>query len=204
MAFIPAPNVCQAELIYNWSGQIVETVLHFEATGTLDPAKMDELGEFLVDWWDTSMQTSMVAEITLTGVKLTDLTSNIAPVLNYASGLPLTGSAATPTMPNNVALVFTKRTLLRGRSYRGRIFHPGLGEIHVTGNNAAGGVVSSFVGIYGQLIDFTTASESWNMVVVSRFTNNAPRVTADSNQVIGITSDGVIDSQRRRLPGRGN
>lgn len=200
MAYIPAPGICQAELVYVWQGEHCETVLHFEPTASLTPLLMQELGAYLVTWWDNSMQPQMSSTLQLINVKLTDMTTNVAPVINYATGLPLPGTGAATSLPNNVALVVTKRTLLRGRSYRGRIYHPGLTEALVTGNSVDGAFLGTLITVYSMLLNFTTTGTTWDMVVVSRFENNAPRTVADSNQVVSLDSDGIIDSQRRRLP----
>ena len=204
MPYVPAPGICQAELVYLWDGQVVETVLHFSNTATLTPTLMNELGAHLVNWFNTQIDLQLPSVKTLTNIKLTDLTTNIAPVVNYATGLPLNGVSAGVSLPNNCALVITKRTLLRGRSYRGRIYHPGLTESNVTANQVSSVYVVNTIAIYSLLINFTTASATWDMVVVSRFEGGSPRVTADSNQVTTLDSDGVVDSQRRRLPKRGS
>lgn len=203
MAFIPAPSICQAELIYAFDTQVCEIVLHFEPTTALTPTKMTELGAYLVAWWNTNLKTLTPPQASLTAIKLTDLTTNIAPVVNYGVGLPIVGTNASPSLPNNCAMVITKRTLLRGRSYRGRIYHIGLNEAAVTTNTVLSTYVTSCLVAYNILLSFVTASATWDMVVVSRFENNAPRVTADSNQVVSLDCDGVVDSQRRRLPKRG-
>lgn len=203
MPFVPAPGICQAELIYNWNGQIVETVLHFEPTAALTPALMTELGEYLRVWWTGTIDTYFSNSLSLLSIKLTDLTTNIAPVVNYTTGLPAAGGNASPTLPNNVACVFTKRTELRGRSYRGRIYHPGLCEAQVVANTVDPPTLAALITQYSILLNFATLGTIWDMVVVSRYQNNLPREVADSNQVVSISSDGSIDSQRRRLPGRG-
>lgn len=203
MPFVPAPGVCQAEIVYDWSSQVVETVLHFLPTTELNPLLMGELGEFLKNWWDAQLKAGSPATLSLINIKLTDLTTNIAPVVNYATGLPIAGTGASPSLPNNCALVLTKRTLLRGRSYRGRIYHPGLVESVVTDNTVVAAQVASLITKYSMLINFTTTGATWDMVVVSRYQDKAPRTVADSNQVTSLDSDGVVDSQRRRLPRRG-
>lgn len=204
MAYIPADNVCQAELIFSWNTQIVETVLHFEPDSGLTPTKMNELGAFLQQWYDTQMQNQHPTTVSLINIKLTDLTLQIGPVVNYSTGLPLVGAGASPSLPNNVALVFTKRTILRGRSYRGRIYHFGLMESMVTDNQVGGANITNLVAIYSLLLNPITATANWDLVVVSRYNNNQPRVTADVTAVTNITTDGLVDSQRRRLPGRGS
>lgn len=203
MTFIPAPSVCQVEFVYTWSSQTVETVLHFEPTVVLTPTLMNELAVKVLSLWTTNVKPLLINTISLINVKLTDLTTNIAPVVNYATGLPSAGTQTGDSLPNNCALVITKRTLLRGRSYRGRIYHPGIPEAQCTGNVVTAAFVTQIVNAYATMLTFTTTGTTWDMVVVSRYNNNSPRAEADSNQVTGLGSDGLIDSQRRRLPGRG-
>lgn len=203
MVYIPAINTCQAELFYTWDGQNVETVLHFEPDVPLTPALMTELGAFLVSWWDVQIQPDTPTNLTFRAIKFTDLTSQIGPTLTYAAGLPLVGIDASASLPNNCALVITKRTILRGRSYRGRIYHPGLMEGDVVGNTVTPAWVVSMVARYEMIRTPVTAGAQWHMVVVSRHFNGNPRLTASVNWVTSFDSDGSIDSQRRRLPGRG-
>lgn len=203
MAFIPVPNVVQTELVFNWESQIVENVLHFEPAGGIDVTEMAALGAHIVNWFNTSLKNYLCTSISLINVKLTDLSTETAPVVNYATGLPIAGSLASPTLPNNIALVLTKRTALRGRSYRGRIYVPGLSEGDIVANTVGGGKVTALVNSYSLLLAFTAGSESWEMVVVSRQNNNTPREFGVATQVLSLDSDGTVDSQRRRLPRRG-
>lgn len=204
MDYIPVDNVCMTELFYIWDVQRIETVLHFRPTTGLTPTKMGELGLFIKNWYDATMDLLHPTTLSLVGIKMTDMTLDIAPVVNYATGLPLSGLNAGASLPNNCALVLTKRTILRGRSYRGRIYHPGLKETEVTGNTVLAAQVTGYVNAYSQLLSFTTATATWKMVVVSRFANKNPRPTGEVTEVTSIDSDGTVDSQRRRLPGRGS
>lgn len=200
MPYVPAPGICQAEMFFVWDGQECEYVFHFEPSAALTPTIMEELGEHLVDWWDTAFKSTTPSTMSLVGVKLTDLTTNTAPVVNYSTGLPIAGTSSSPSMPNNVALVITKRTVLRGRSYRGRIYHMGLVESHVTDNQVTPAQVVSFVSNYRLLENFSTTGATWDMVVVSRRADGDWRTVADSNQVVSMDSNGRVMSQRRRLP----
>jgi len=203
MAFIPVPGVIQAELIYNWNSQVVETVLHFRPSDPPTPTLMEELGTEIVTWWSGGIKGFMSNMITLTQVKLTDLTTNTAPVINWTTLLPQTATNTSPSMPNSVTVAITKRTILRGRSYRGRIFHPGLCEAQVLNNTIDPPTLVNLIAEYSEMISFVTPGASWAMVVISRQENNVPRVTGTDQGVISLSSDGVVDSQRRRLPGRG-
>lgn len=203
MAFIPVPNVIQAELVYTWNNETCENVLHFESAGAPSIPNMQELGAYLVAWWTTSMKPLTHNSVQLVNVKLTDLNAAFAPAIDYTTTLPQTGTPSGDSMPNNVSLVMSKRTVFRGRSYRGRIYVVGLFEPMVAGNVVTGSHVTNLKTAWSLLNSFATTSESWTHVVVSRFEGGAPRAFGVTTPVINITSDGIVDSQRRRLPGRG-
>ena len=204
MPYIPVPNTAQLELIYDWGGQVCETVLHYVKASPWDVSLLTDLCESAVLEWDAAFQTQMPSTLSLIGVRATDLASQTGAVVNYGTGLPLAGSGASPSLPNNVALVVTKRTALRGRSYRGRLYHPGLNEAQVTGNVVAPSSVASIIVLWNNYLSLAITGDEALLCVVSRYNNNAPRTTGVATLVTGLTSDGFIDSQRRRLPGRGN
>ena len=204
MPFIPVPNTIQAELTYNFSGQVVQNVLHYNKPAPLAAGDMDDVGAELVSWFDTTLKANMPATITLFEVKLTDLTTAQGEVINYQTGLPIQGTDVATALPNNCALVITKRTAKRGRSFRGRIYHPALPRDQVTDNVVAAGLVTTLTSAYGLITSIPILSGgSVSLVVVSRIQNGVPLVEGEVTQVTALTSDGIVDTQRRRLPGVG-
>ena len=206
MDYIPVPNTAQLELIQSWNGQVVENVLHYVKASPWNADQMAELAEGAKEQWNTSIRSQISDQLSLTEIRVTDLASQTGSVVNYGTGLPIMGAQASPSLPNNVAVVFTKRTALRGRSYRGRIYQPGLVEGSVVGNTVTGATLSNLRNGWDDMrvIPLIIAVDEGLMVVVSRYQNLAPRVTGEATLVTAITTDGVIDSQRRRLPGRGS
>jgi len=206
MDYIPVPNTVQLELIQSWNGQVVENVLHYVKASPWNADEMEELAEQAKDQWNTSIRTQISDQLSLTEIRVTDLASQTGSVVNYGTGLPITGGQSSPSLPNNVAVVFTKRTALRGRSFRGRIYQPGLIEGSVIGNNVTSSTLTNLRNGWDamRLLPLTIAVDEGLMVVVSRYADLAPRVTGVATLVTSITTDGVIDSQRRRLPGRGS
>lgn len=205
MPYIPVSDTVMAELFMIWDSQLIETVLHFSpVVAGYNLAQMGDLGDALVTWWGTNIKPGMPTTLSLSGVKITDMASETGPVVDVSTGLPVIGTNASPSLPNNVACVFTKRTALRGRSYRGRIYHPGLCESMVTGNTVLASQVTTNITAYNLLRSFTANTKVWKLQVVSRRFEGADRLTGVTEPVTGFTSDGVVDSQRRRLPGRGS
>lgn len=205
MAYIPVPDVAQLELIMSWDTQRIENVLHYTKAGGYQLDDLGILAEALITAWGLGPRGSMSSAVTLLEVRATDLSAQNGPAVTITTGLPLAGLiTSTPSLPNNVAIVMTKRTPLRGRSFRGRLYHPGLVEGEVVNNQVVSGRVTGLLNSYNSLIEITDIESDVNqMVVVSRYANNAPRVTGVATPVFNFTTDGMIDSMRRRLPGRG-
>jgi hypothetical protein len=114
------------------------------------------------------------------------------------------GTNVSPALPNSNALVLTKRTALRGRSYRGRIYVPGLIEGQVTANAVSSAYQTNYLNFWNGLLTITTTQNSFEMVVFSKKQNGSWLAQGILTPVIGFTTDGQVDSQRRRLPGRGS
>jgi len=203
MAFIPVPNTIQAELVYVWNGETCENVLHYEATGAPDLAEMTALAAALATWWNTNIRTIVSNQLSLTNIKITDLNFANAPGIDYSVGMPMIGAVANDSMPNNVSLSIAKRTVFRGRSFRGRIYHAGLAETQVAGNDVLLATGNSILAAWELAKTFTAAGETFTMVVVSKYSGGAERAEGLTTPVTNFTTDRKVDSQRRRLPGRG-
>lgn len=203
MAFIPVPNVVQTELLYTWQGQECATILAYVSASPWNISKCEELGDGLEDAIQNGMRGFMSNTLQFNGIRFVDLSDQNGFVFDYVTGFPKTGALTGASMPNNVACVVTKRTPLRGRSFRGRIYMPGLTEDNVTANAIAGSLVTAYISFWNACLSFPLTADEALLCVVSRQSNNAPRTTGLATVVTHFTCDGIIDSQRRRLPGRG-
>lgn len=204
MPFVPMDHTVQAELVYMWNGQVCQNVLQFRSSTGLTTPIMEQLGTYLVTWYDAQMKSLHNITCQLTSIRLTDMTTEFSPGLDFTTGLPIVGTLAGESLPNNVSISMSKRTLFRGRSYRGRIYQVGMGETMTNGNSVLAGTLTSLITKWKLLMAFPTAGTAWEMVVASKYEGGNERTEALLTPVINISSDGIIDSQRRRLPGRGN
>lgn len=204
MAFIPVPYCQQVELLYSYSGQMCETVLHYHTPASATPAEQLTAAAAFVSWYNTNLKPLHHSIISLVGIKITDLSTDSAPVLDYSTGLPLAGAGGADALPNSIALVITKRTALRGRSYRGRIYHMGIGESNCASNQIVGAHVTALLAAYNAALTITVGGTTWKMGVLSRQHNNIVLLEGVITDVVSLSSDGFVDSQRRRLPGRGS
>lgn len=208
MVYIPVPDTAQVEMVALMAGQRTQWVLHYkkDPVGNYDVPALSDLAAALVAAINgASVKGLFPTTWSLIEVRAIDMEDQFGPAVSASSGLPIVGTRAGGQLPNNVALVLTKRTSARGRSFRGRLYFGPLVEADVTDNTVSGAIVTSIIGNLGAvLLTVVGASFTHRLQVVSRFTNNAARVTGIATQVTGWTSDGIVDSQRRRLPGRGN
>ena len=203
MATIPVPNVAQVELIYNSAGNIVENVLHYQIPGTATAADLQLFAAAVHAEWIVNMKPQIPNEMSLSSIKITDLTTNVSPTITYTTGLPEAGTQGVAIMPLSVTCAFTKRTALRGRNNRGRLYWPAFVEGAVLASAIMPSTVIAIVNGINAMRTIPSSLGSWEMVVVSRYLNKNPRPSGIFTPVTAITSDGIVDSQRRRLPGRG-
>jgi hypothetical protein len=204
MAFIPATNTVEIEIRGLLDDQQVENTLYFQADNPIDDAAVDDLMSVFSGWVGSEYPDQKCEAYKGTELLITDLTTE--------SGLQrsvdisyIVGSVEGSALPNNSAFAVSFRTGLRGRSYRGRNYAM---AIPISAQEGINQVTTAYrdavVGNYANLLELDFSSVGWTWVVVSRFLDNAPRSIAEVTPVTSvIATDLTLDSQRRRLPGRG-
>lgn len=204
MPFVPVPNTLAVDVIYEQMGQRVENTLYFEhASPGWTEASINAWLQDLRVLIESELMPLLHAGIALVQLvgTLLDAVDSLSVVLNVSP--PFTGSATGDGLPNNVTYTVQFKTNQRGRSFRGRNYVPGIPAQSISGNSVSSGFRTGVLAFYAELLALATA-EGATWVVVSRFTNGAPRVTGVTTPVTtAATADTTLDSQRRRLPGRG-
>lgn len=211
MAFVPVENTAMIEAVYSWDGQIVENTLYYKNTSTPGLTELaaltDAVRAYIVDQLLPAL-TSAIQLVRVVGTLL-DVVDGLQ-VLNTTS-LPIAGEGGAG-VPNNVSLCVSFKTANRGRSARGRNFIPGLPTAGVSGNTVGSTLAAAFETAYTGFIGLG-GDDGWSMVVVSRYSGftivdgkkvPTPREAGVTYEVTNTTIlDRTVDSQRRRLPGRG-
>lgn len=204
MAFIPAPDTVLLELVYLWEDQVVENTLYWKCVASPSATELAALAGSAAGWWNANCQGFTNVNVSLQQVKATDLTTDSSPSVTYTIGLPTFGDVTGDPLPNNCSLAISFRTLGRGRSSRGRNYIVGLSEASVSGNTVDPTFIGYIQSAYEALSATLNADVEGFHAVVSRYHNNAPRAEALVQEVTAyVIVDPFIDSQRRRLPGRG-
>jgi hypothetical protein len=204
MAFIPVDKVAQANIRALLFGQRIENTLYFsQPVSGWDGAALLAAATALSTWWNDNLLPLLSASYILQSVFMRDLTSEDGDVVEWFGDNGEAGADTNASAPSNVAFVVKFLTGLAGRSFRGRNYIGGLGAENYTANAVALSTVNGIIAAYQDLIDGLVADVgTW--VVVSRFSAGAPRTAGLASPILTVGySDLFVDSQRRRLTGRG-
>jgi hypothetical protein len=177
-------------------------VFHIDANAAIDAAVTNAILDVVENWATTLLMPNTSEDLELTTITGRDLTTITGGLVERPLGTPVVGGQPSPALPNNVALCVTLLTALAGRSYRGRSYMPGLAEGFVTLSEISSATAAVYADNYVTLVD-DLSTEGYELVVTSFQAGGVPRVTAVSTPVVAIGVNTTVDSQRRRLPGRG-
>lgn len=199
MAFIPLPSGVKIEIKCRKGGAPNINVVWGIVSVTVDLGKLQEIALAVEDWWDTHMQPLMSGSLSFEGVTVTDWSEEAGLQYDYDLITPLTGTASGTDTPSNVAAVTTFLTPYSGRSFRGRVYNPGLTDAQITTNTLGTVYVASMLTAW---VNFGIAMDDINVahVVASFVHDNAPRTTAVGTPIITYSMNNVVDTQRRRIP----
>lgn len=104
----------------------------------------------------------------------------------------LAGLSAGDPLPVSIALVVTLRTLLRGRSHRGRVYTGPYDEVSNLAGNPVAAIVAGVAVQWQRFVDVALAGSGVSLVVASYRLVSADNVST-------CTVDSRWDTQRRRL-----
>jgi hypothetical protein len=193
-----------------FDGQKVENTLYVQNESAWDATSLEELATEVAAWWNSSYSNLCSTSVQLTEVVCTDLTAETGGQVSVAGGGAL-GVVTGGKLPGNCSLAVSFRTALRGRSYRGRNYIVGIPETYMFDTSkVADDYVAAVLDAYeGFLTAIGTAG--WTWVVLSRYEGVDPDTHRPIPREAGVMTpvlnvvvvDKTIDSQRRRLPGRG-
>lgn len=203
--FIPVANCASIELIYSTGGLVFENVLHIQKGSDYSLADLQAVRTIVDNWDNTTWKAYRGGAYSLTRIKTKALHSASAPFEEYQLATPRTGTDAAATLPPHNTWCVKLASNLAGRSYRGRLYTVGM----TTGMLLTGSVQVNTTYANGVVTALNTLKTNLNtgghtLVVVSYRADKAWRAAGVATAISTITyADLNIDSQRRRLAGRG-
>jgi hypothetical protein len=148
---------------------------------------------------------NMTAGFSCTTIRVEDVKpGTLATVESVAAAV--TGNDAGQALPPQNAVVMTLYTASKGRSYRGRVYLPGVSENAWDGSAMPGAVLTNYLTIptqLGAVFGPGGSNANWSLVVISRYLNKVKRGTPVGTAVTSIVVDPIIHTQRRRVLGVG-
>lgn len=200
--YIPVPNTAKVDLIFDTNGGVAMNSFYFEKGSALTEADLTAIATAAEDAWEADIAPGVAEAITLNRTVVTDLTTDSSGQVVNPGGI--SGSNSGGSLPDNVTIAVSLRSALRGRSFRGRVFHVGLPASDVDGDSISDAHAAEFVTAYQAFKDDVEAAVSGiTMVVVSLCHDNTWRTTGVTTPITSIQVDTKLDSQRLRLLGRG-
>lgn len=202
--FIPVPNVFKVQLVYAYQGQRVENVFNVLSGGGLLATDADRIEAVFANWWTTTGRVQVSTALALQVIILDALNSSSGLHREYTTGFTAIGTNAGTQLPGNVTSSVKLTTGLRGRSFRGRIYWPGLTTGLINGGQLSSTAQLAIQAAVNTLRTSLTGDASADaLVVVSYRTAGAWRTTGVATPVTAASAHLNLDSMRRRLPGRG-
>jgi hypothetical protein len=188
-----------------YDGQKCANVLHYKNSDGSNSLSPIAIADRIAATWIANIKSYVSTTLSLVQVDVIDLGPDSESGAISTAGLPSVGGNVAPPLPNHVSVVMSLRTAIRGRSFRGRMYTLGWTEDYVKGNVVEPTLQASILPKYESLriLEGATGEPNYQMHVLSYFKDKAVRLSPVATPVTAITSDWVVDSQRRRLPGRG-
>ena len=197
MPFQAVPQGIQVRLLMEQNGVKMENVWNVDYGAPVTPIGL-ALVNGIFDAWITS-DYSLISNTSLLYQQL------IATDISVANGaqdimVPTTanGAGAGTQAAGNAAFVASLRTLSTGRNFRGRTYVAGITQASLTDAQHvstvyAASVNTRFINLLAALV-----AGGYKLCVLSRYLNNALRVTGLLTEIIAVITDTKIDSQQRR------
>lgn len=196
------PGLMRLEMHFLWDLQHCMNVFYLNSNlhTTSDTLEHEIAGTF-VNWWSAEIAPLVTNTVQLYEVVVKEVRPDGIAVL-HTDGLPINGAKTQQSVPNNVTLAVHWGTGLLGRSRHGRTYHIGLTMDKVNANTCVN--ASEIQAAYDALrttLDNITLNVEFSVVsfVADKGWRRDPLITPIS----GVAVEPTLDSQRRRLPGRG-
>ena len=199
MAFIRLPLGIRVAMEFDLDGEPVFNIYHITTSDPITTVKLTSIAQLFIDWWSSDLKARISDEMSLISVTAHNYNEANGEKIYLPVSPAVPGGSASPSLPNNCALVVSHKTALTGRSYQGRTYLAGISESQVTRSYIDSAAAGLMVGVFLALdTDLTTANSA--LVVASFVSNQAPRAVGVATPVDSFGVSLRMDSQRRRLP----
>lgn len=203
--FQPVEDCVQVTIEGSLDGQLTINDLYFRSTiGPRTAPDVVALTTAIANWYGATMAPLLNENWEGRVAKGKGL-SSATPFVALVSMTGVVGEQTGDQLPNNCTMAVHFATGAAGRSRQGRNYVPVLDRDDVVGNFIDSGWAANVVTAYSELIfPGSYVPDGWIWVVVSRMQGGVRPPEGEFHEILSVSVvDLVVDSQRRRLPGRG-
>lgn len=195
------PHTAKVTLNWRYLGKDVHNTLHYTNMNSGPPPTAAQLGPVIVGKLTADFRTCVMPTLALMSISAVPLDVPNAAGDEYATGLPWIGNNIGQGQPNNVAGVISLRTALRGRSFRGRVYQPGLAAQASNPNNVMTNDIGKIQAFWTSMLSLGPINgDAVALTIVSYWANKALRPQGIYTQVTSATVRTELGTQRRRMP----
>jgi len=200
--FIPAPNTARVRMVYSLFGQTIMNVFYWQGDAPLIAADLSGLVDEVHTAWTARFKPIQANDVELLYIEATALDTDSSPSVTLP--VATAGTASGISFPGGTTFAVKFSGGVSGRSGRGRMFYIQLHSAQISGDQVTAGDAAAIVVAIGEFFDDVETATGLTHVVTSYCHAGAWRTTASNTPVINyIATDNNVDSQRRRLAGRG-
>jgi hypothetical protein len=208
MALPLVPSVVQLSLIATLDGEEYNSIWYAQIPFPPDITDLPTMALNFATEWSQNIAPQQSLNFVLSGARARYIGDASYPEASYALPTVVLGSKSGAGLPNNVAFCVSKQAGPLPAVKRGKVFHGGLTQTQLdTANVLTLVAATAIVDAYDSLVtDFNAYFDvGATMVVLSNYVNGGPASAVVVAPITGIFArDRNVDSQRRRLRGRGN
>ncbi len=198
----PVANVSRVVMNWLYNGQPCANVLHYlNVDGTGGPTAADIAPDIIAAYSGVTIAHIPTTAI-LQSIIVSPLDAGGSPPVEWSTGLPVPGQSGSPSLPNNVTIATRFTTAFAGRSFRGRAYWIGLVEADVVANTVTAEMVGVINALWETLriLEPAAGEATYQLAVVSYISAGAPRAVPVATPVASVSTNNVVDTQRRRMP----
>lgn len=202
MAFQPVDHGIHGVVNFRLHNQLVQTGFWFKYDGANGAPHLALAINTMRNWWLRARE-SLSNELMVISYKATDEYTENGLGITVPEIVSPTGARTALSLPGNCAICQSYKSAATNQSAQGRGYVPGVPTDTVVAGMISQGIrdvlTSAAINILGEL-----AGTALTWATASRFHNKVQRPLGVMTPVDNVVIDIPLDSQRRRLPGRGN
>lgn len=203
MAFQPVPETAAAQYVFTGPGGRMVNTFWFKKTGGWVIADFMDGAQAMDNEWQ-NMRNLVSQDVSVVDIYWRDHSVQFGPVYSHGAPLNPAGSNVNPVAPSNVTFKIKFAIPVAGRGRQGGIYVPGMPDTIPTGDDVFDGWANEWQDKLVDMVNAVILATGGVHVVVNRFLNGVKLAAGVPQTGVTITyEDLTVDSQRRRLKGRG-